>query len=282
MGDLPPNGGRLGAGLPIAGAPHLRSPLDSAIPCSLSNQTTNRAPQVRLNGKYYGKFAFTEKWSADALAHNGYTVAPQPGPLMKSESGEYGNLRWDIPSDQVQFYYSDEFKTGPSAAAALVDLGRGLAGGGGVPRSKFLFDAVDLPRTINQLAAQTVVLNQDRCTKNFLVYRDPSSRQWSMLPWDVESAFTNDRGLGGGPAADYCSLACEQVRERENGANTLNMLASSCSSWGCFCSVAEARPQLRAARVLRRRRRSLPRSGTPRSTATATTLRTWRSRRPGG
>lgn len=65
-------------------------------------------------------------------------------------------------------------------------------------------------QTINHLAAQTVLLNQDRCTKNFFLYLDPSSSQWSMLPWDIESAFGIDRGLGGQPAPDYCILACEQ------------------------------------------------------------------------
>ena len=31
-----------------------------------------------------------------------------------------------------------------------------------------------------------------------------------MLPWDLEAAFSSDRGLGGQPAPDYCTLACEQ------------------------------------------------------------------------
>jgi len=62
------------------------------------------------------------------------------------------------------------------------------------------------------MAAETVMLNQDRCTKNFLVFWEPASQQWAMLPWDVESAYGSDRGLGGAPAVDYCILACEQVR----------------------------------------------------------------------
>ena len=44
------------------------------------------------------------------------------------------------------------------------------------------------------------------------MFRDAASRQWTMLPWDVEAAFSIDRGLGGKPAPDYCTLACEQVR----------------------------------------------------------------------
>jgi spore coat protein CotH len=33
------------------------------------------------------------------------------------------------------------------------------------------------------MAAQTLLLNQDRCTKNFYAYQDPGSGQWSMFPW---------------------------------------------------------------------------------------------------
>ena len=49
-------------------------------------------------------------------------------------------------------------------------------------------------QVVNYMAAQTVLLNQDRCTKNFYIYYDNSTSQWSMLAWDVESALTSDRG----------------------------------------------------------------------------------------
>jgi hypothetical protein len=35
-------------------------------------------------------------------------------------------------------------------AQALIDFARGLAGGAAVPRSKFLFDAIDLPQARGQ------------------------------------------------------------------------------------------------------------------------------------
>ena len=40
-----------------------------------------------------------------ALQRWGYGVSPSAGPLWKSTSGEYSNLRWDIPLDQVKFYW---------------------------------------------------------------------------------------------------------------------------------------------------------------------------------
>lgn len=60
------------------------------------------------------------------------------------------------------------------------------------------------------MAAQTLILHQDRCTKNFVAYYEPSTDMWSVLPWDMDAAFGIDRGLGGKPTTDYCVLACER------------------------------------------------------------------------
>lgn len=63
---------------------------------------------------------------------------------------------------------------------------------------------------INYMAANNLLLNQDRCTKNFYIYRDAITERWSILPWDTESAMGISSGLGGVPAPDYCVLVCEQ------------------------------------------------------------------------
>ncbi|KAL4445750.1 hypothetical protein ABPG77_008949 [Micractinium sp. CCAP 211/92] len=168
---------------------------------------------MRMNGQYFGKYCYTEQMDEASLKRWGYPVSPEAGPLWKSTSGEYSNLRWDVPPEHLQYYWKQYTRKGNNATdgQALLDFARGLAGGApGMPRSKYLFDAVNLPQVINHMAAQTLVLNQDRCTKNFYIYRDPASGQWSMFPWDVESGFGIDRGLGGQPAPDYCILACEQ------------------------------------------------------------------------
>lgn len=165
--------------------------------------------QVRLNGEYFGKFSVGEDWDEGPLAENGYTVSPVVGPLMKSISGEFSNLRWDLDPYLAQYYYRPITVKTQDSFDKLIDFANGLAGANG-SRTDFVFDNVSLPKVINFMAAQTLVLNQDRCTKNFYVYQDPSSYQWSILPWDLESTFSTDRGLGGTPAPDYCILACEQ------------------------------------------------------------------------
>lgn len=163
--------------------------------------------QVRLNGEYFGKFSLGEDWDEDPLDEAGYAT---PGPLMKSISGEYSNLRWDLDPWQAQFYYRPISLKDEDAFRDLSDFTQGLAGAYCGSRSSYVYDHVNLPKTINYMAAMTLMLNQDRCTKNFYVYQDPKDELWTMLPWDVEAAFGTDRGLGGKPAPDYCILECEQ------------------------------------------------------------------------
>jgi hypothetical protein len=163
--------------------------------------------QVRLNGEYFGKFSLGEDWDEDPLEESGYSTI---GPLMKSISGEFSNLRWDIDPWQAMYYYRPITIESDDAFIQLSDLTKGLAGGICQSRSAYIYDNINLPKVINYMAAMTLLLNQDRCTKNFYVYLDPKTNQWSMLPWDVEAAFATDRGLGGRPAPDYCILDCEQ------------------------------------------------------------------------
>lgn len=83
----------------------------------------------------------------------------------------------------------------------LESFALGLAGGdpSGLTRSKLLFDRVNLPAVINEMAVQTVLNNMDRCTKNFYMYRNPKDEEWLRLPWDMDGSFGQDNGLGGKP-----------------------------------------------------------------------------------
>lgn len=163
--------------------------------------------QARLNGDYFGKFSLGEDWDEDPLEESGYAVT---GPLMKSISGEFSNLRWDVDPYQAMYYYRPITVKTDDAFIDLSDLTKGLAGGTCQSRSSYVYDNIDLPKVVNYMAAMTILLNQDRCTKNFYLYKDPTTEQWSVLPWDVEASFGSDRGLGGRPAPDYCILDCEQ------------------------------------------------------------------------
>lgn len=190
-----------------------RSYMKEPLACSLMAAAGVVAPrsshvQVRLNGAFWGLFAFVEDIDESFLARNGL---PTLGPLFKSESGELSNLRWDLPLSEMAFYFDKVNHPQRSADwQLLADFTRGLAGGGPVPRSRYVFDALNLPQAINEMAAQTLLNNMDRCTKNFFVYRHPDTGEWWRLPWDLDGAFGQDNMLGGQPGSNYCVLACEQ------------------------------------------------------------------------
>lgn len=56
------------------------------------------------------------------------------------------NLRWDLPADQVHYYWNQTGDKSSSGPTQLVEFSRGVCGGGNLPRSLFLFDAVNLPK----------------------------------------------------------------------------------------------------------------------------------------
>jgi hypothetical protein len=45
-----------------------------------------------------------------------------------------------------------------------------------------MFDQV-----INEMAGQTVMLHQDRCTKNYYMHRDTRTNLWSRIPWYISA-----------------------------------------------------------------------------------------------
>ena len=60
------------------------------------------------------------------------------------------------------------------------------------------------------MAVLTMLLTQDRCTKNFLIYRDVNTTKWQLFGYDLKSAMNTAAGFGGTQASDYCTLTCPQ------------------------------------------------------------------------
>lgn len=163
--------------------------------------------RVHQNGEYFGLFAFVEQVDDSFLEKHGRSLA---GPLFKS-LGELSNFRWDLKLEDLPWRYrkgnrQEVLQDWEKLLAFIKSLG----GGGSLPRSKFIFDMIDLPEVINYMALNNLLLNQDRCSKNFYSYVDPITNRWSIFPWDTESTFGISSGLGGAPAPDYCVLVCEQ------------------------------------------------------------------------
>ena len=80
----------------------------------------------------------------------------------------------------------------------------------------FWSQRVDLPQVVTELAAQTLMLNVDRCTKNHVYARLRATDTWRVVPLDLEDAFATDSRDGyrncaaeGYPCKDaYCYLSC--------------------------------------------------------------------------
>ena len=67
-------------------------------------------------------------------------------------------------------------------------------------RWDYIYDHVDIPTTINSLAAMIINMQTDMHSKNYYLYHDTErSGEWSILPWDMDLTFgrnfrTNEGG----------------------------------------------------------------------------------------
>ncbi len=54
-------------------------------------------------------------------------------------------------------------------------------------REEFVFDNVNLPRTINYIAISVLINETDHLAKNYYVYRDTEgTKEWLVIPWDKD------------------------------------------------------------------------------------------------
>jgi len=171
-----------------------------------------------MNGKFYGLYSFVEQIDDTFLKRNDLDTS---GPLYKAWHQWKSNLRWDIETEDMQWAYRKgnlkDVKINEDRLGDYTDLKNftlGLVGKGRQrdtwSRTNYVFQHVNIPEVINEMAAQNLIINQDRLTKNYYVYYDPSTEEWSKLPWDLEAAFGLSPKLGGEPSQFYCVLACEQ------------------------------------------------------------------------
>jgi len=57
----------------------------------------------------------------------------------------------------------------------------------GVALDNYIHDNIDIPKTVNLLAANSVIRNIDMHSKNWYIYRDTGkTNEWAILPWDLD------------------------------------------------------------------------------------------------
>ena len=199
---------------------------------------------VQVNGKYYGLFSFVEQIDKSFLKRR--KMWDKQNSLYKAVNWKYSNLRapnpslskcpWATPDWPRRWSEQDGYcpqiwrKSYPKKSKTVDDLWDfttniarakkyALGTNQQVYAEKLLFRILDVPSVINEMAAQTLILNNDRCAKIFYVFRNARTKQWSRLPWDLEDALPADNryGLALCPKRDcspkstrYCVLTCEK------------------------------------------------------------------------
>jgi len=214
------------------------SMLREAVGLAVLAESGVAAPQTHyvrlfLNGRLLGLFGMVEDVDRGFLARRGLPSGAG-APIFESVSGELSNLRGDLPPSELPAYWGKSGDARDAADWRMLDLFvKGLDGAGApgdtggsgngssssffpassgprLGRRLFVMDALDLPAVVNEAAAQTVLGNMDRCTKNFYVHVHSATRQWRRFPWDVEASLGQDNGLGGKPGDLYSPLSKEQ------------------------------------------------------------------------
>ncbi len=123
----------------------------------------------RRNGQFHGVFAFIEEPEEDLLEREGLD---RDGALYKMYSqftspGEKKTRDWTTDRSDLSNFISDINNTS------------------GTTLHNHIFDQVDLPRTLNYLAATVLTHQNDHPHKNHYLYRDTNgSGQWFFMPWD--------------------------------------------------------------------------------------------------
>ena len=166
---------------------------------------------LRRNGVFYGLYVIVEQVDSTFLERRGFDPR---GALFKAVHWKLSNLRppapgwapcrydpeWELgwgPCPEVYRYAVDnDFSSEEAATNAEFNLQQLLDAlkfvnedqGSAEQMTQRLYSSIDVESATREMAAQTTMLHQDRCTKNYYVYRSPQDGKWSRIPWDMVRA----------------------------------------------------------------------------------------------
>jgi len=145
--------------------------------------------RVQQNGVFHSVAVFVEQPDEDMLTRNGID---NTGALYKmfNECND-GNGGFEKKTRRSE------------SNSDLQALVAGIQRPTGGTLTTYMFDNVDIPATINYIAATTIIHDNDHVAKNYYVYRDTEgSGEWTILPWDKDLTFGRNFGAGGGVLSD--------------------------------------------------------------------------------
>jgi hypothetical protein len=157
--------------------------------------------RAQRNGQFYGVQIFIEEPEEELLEREGFDP---DGALYKmyntfnaGGSAEKKTRQWEGRGD-------------------LDDFCRSINNYSGVTRHNNIFDRVNLPLTLDYLAATIITHQNDHPHKNHYLYRDSDgSGEWFFLPWDHDLTWgSNWIGDSGGSYCDIIYANDDQVPGR--------------------------------------------------------------------
>jgi hypothetical protein len=152
---------------------------------------------LRQNGQFFGLYSMLDQIDEHFLRRCGLD---QNGIMYKaSGSHRYGNLRENPGLDRGEGPYAGYKITLPKVNGnwdALNSLTAGVNLPDGPARLNYLLDNINLPEVVNEMAGHATMQHHDRLPKNYYMYLDPKTLEWSRFPFDLEQAFEVDGDAG--------------------------------------------------------------------------------------
>ena len=171
---------------------------------------------VRLyqNGQFFGLYSYCEHPDDDYLERQGLDV--EAGALYEAKGAgvNYADCRYYALADLPLYY--EKHRPLDGDYNDLHNLLYGINNLTGQARRNFIFDNIDIPRTLNYLAILAVIHDNDSVAKNYYLYRDTSGTQrWYMLPWDKDLTWGRNYN-GGGVLNDDIWANVDSISGRTN------------------------------------------------------------------
>ena len=163
--------------------------------------------RLYLNGKYQGVYVNVERVDQVFLRRN---FGTDRGPLFKVDQAGPGADLGYLGNDPALYRKTFELHAGPDAEshAQLLEFIRALNAPGATADD--LRRHFDLDAFVKTTAAMLFAGAFDQYTgwqpHNYFLYRNPTDRRWTYIPWDLDVAFA-DRAFGRVPVLDGWNAA---------------------------------------------------------------------------
>jgi len=162
---------------------------------------------LRRNGEFFGLYVMVENVDGEFLERKGQSPA---GPLFKAVHWRESNLRPRAPDwapcrydakwesswgacPEIYRYATSSKRLDESGARNELDgFLSELEAVNSRGDTAALWRAVEMEPVTREMAVQTALLHQDRCAKNYYVYKSRWSDKWFRIPWDMEDSFATD------------------------------------------------------------------------------------------